>query len=149
MSDALHELDARANGLLASLTPAARRTLAREIASRLRTRGQQRIAAQVSPDGTPYAPRKPQLRRKKGRIRREMFSKLRTTRFLKTEATADAAMVGFVSQVERIARVHQEGLRDRVRPGGPEYAYPARELIGISDDDRAAIEGLVLDHLSW
>jgi phage virion morphogenesis protein len=144
VSEDLKPLEAWASGLLANLTPAARRALAREIATRLRTSQQQRIAAQLNPDGTPYAPRKPQLRKKEGRIRRAMFAKLRTNRFMKTEATAEGAFVGFVSQVERIAQVHQSGLRDRVRPSGVEIQYPARHLLGVTDADLRAIEDIVL-----
>lgn len=147
MTSDLEPLDAWANGLLANLSPAARRALAREIATKLRASQQQRIAAQLNPDGTPYAPRKPQLRQKAGRIRRQMFTKLRTARFMKTEASADAALVGFASQVERIARVHQLGLRDRVGPGGPEYRYPTRELLGISTADENALAEIVLGFL--
>jgi len=148
MSADLQPLDAWASGLLANLSPAARRSLAREIASKLRASQQQRIAAQLNPDGTPYAPRKPQLRQKAGRIRRQMFTKLRTARFLKTEASADTALVGFASQVERIARVHLLGLRDRVRPSGPEVRYPARALLGVSDHDAAIVEAAILSHLT-
>ena len=147
MSADLQPLDTWASGLLANLSPAARRALARDIATKLCTNQQQRIAAQLNPDGTPYAPRKPQLRQKAGRIRRQMFSKLRTARFLKTEASADAALVGFASQVERIARVHQLGLRDRVRPGGPEYRYATRELLGIGTAEEHALAEIVLGFL--
>ncbi|MBI2382340.1 MAG: phage virion morphogenesis protein [Gammaproteobacteria bacterium] len=142
------QLEAALGGLLAQLEPGARRTLARELAKRLRQSQQRRIAAQLNPDGTPYAPRKPQLRKKQGRIRRQMFAKLRTARFLKTQASAESAVVGFTGQVERMARVHQFGLRARVRRGGPEAQYPTRELLGFSDADRAAIEEMLLDHLA-
>jgi phage virion morphogenesis protein len=147
VSEALEQLDAWASGLLANLSPSARRALAREIAMKLRQSQQQRMAAQLNPDGTPYAPRKPQLQKKEGRIRRAMFAKLRTSRFMKTEATAEGAFVGFLSQVERIALVHQRGLRDRVQAGGPECLYPARELLGISETDQAIVETLVLNRL--
>lgn len=144
----LDQLEARLGGLLAQLEPAARRGLAREIAKELRQSQRKRIAEQLNPDGSAYAPRKPQLRQKAGRIRRQMFSKLRTTRFLKTAVTADSAVVGFIGQVERIARVHQLGLRDRVQKGGPQAQYPARELLGFTEADIAAVQDLVLAHLA-
>jgi phage virion morphogenesis protein len=139
VSQDLHELEAWAAALIERLTPAARRRLARDITTKLRASQQQRIAAQLNPDGTPYAPRKPQLRKKAGRIRRTMFAKLSTARFMKTEASPDAAFVGLIGRVERIARVHQLGLRDRVQSRGPEYNYPARKLLGITGEDRSRI----------
>lgn len=136
------------SGLLSRLEAPARRQLAREIAGSLRQSQQQRIAAQLDP-GSAFAPRKPQpLRGRKGRIRRTMFGKLRTARFLKTEAGADAAVVAFIAQVERLARVHQEGLRDRPQPGRPEVQYPARQLLGFTGQDVESIRDLLLTHLS-
>lgn len=74
----------RLTGLIESLSPSGRRRLAVDIAKKLRQRQQQRIKLQKGPDGTPYVPRKNQpVRNKKGRIKREMFVKLRTNRFMK------------------------------------------------------------------
>jgi phage virion morphogenesis protein len=70
----------------------------------------------LNPDGTAFAPRKPQMRAQKGRLRRQMFTKLRQAKWLKTEVSPDSAAVQFVGQVERIAAVHQYGLRDKVSP---------------------------------
>ncbi|EQB0342877.1 phage virion morphogenesis protein, partial [Yersinia enterocolitica] len=44
-------------GLIASLTPKARKALAVTVAKRLRASQQQRIKRQQAPDGTPYAAR--------------------------------------------------------------------------------------------
>lgn len=139
------ELEDYLQGLITQISPQARRTLARTIAARVRKSNQQRIAAQTAPDGSPFTPR---LRRNKGRIRRRMFSKLRTSRWLKTRGTADEAVVEFVGQAARIARVHHEGLRDRIRPGGPEHQYAKRELLGLSSDDLALLESIVIDHIA-
>lgn len=148
----MDELTAWAEGFLAKLQPGARRQLAGEIAKQLRAGQQQRIAAQRNPDGSGYVPRKPQLRGKKGSIRRRaMFSKLRTNRYLQAKATADSAIVAFVGRVQHIAQVHQYGLKDIIRNrgrSGPDYQYPARELLGYSDADRDMIENIVLEHLS-
>lgn len=142
-------LEARLDGLLTAASPAERRDLARTIAARLRGRQGKRIAAQQNPDGTPYAPRKSRLRGKKGFVRRQMFSRLRTAKWLKTEATPDAAVVAFAASVQRIARVHHEGLRDRVnRRGGPEVDYPARRLLGFDTASIDEVEDLVLAHLA-
>lgn len=150
MNDALNHLDTWAGALLAKLAPPARRTLARTIATELRRSQQQRIAAQLNPDGTAYAPRKPRLRDKRGAIRRRatMFAKLRTARWLKATSTADAAEVGFIGRVARLARVHQEGLRDRVSPGGKQIRYPTRALLGFTEAERESIRTRLLDHLT-
>ena len=144
----LEQLEARLGGLLSKLEPAARRGLAREIAKGILQSQRKRISSQQNPDGSAYVKRKPQLRQKAGRIRRQMFSKLRTTRFLKSAVISGNAVVGFIGQVERIARVHQLGLRDRVQKGGRETQYPVRELLGFTEADVAAVQDLVIDHLA-
>lgn len=148
MVDRLSRAEDWASGLLGQLTPAQRAILAKGLAVELRRRHSRRIAEGRNPDGSRYAPRKPQARRKKGRIRRAMFAKLRTARFLKTASSTDASVLHFTRQVERIARVHQEGLRDRVERNGPVVQYPVRELLGLADADVAVISDLILDHLS-
>ncbi|KVE64679.1 virion morphogenesis protein [Burkholderia vietnamiensis] len=148
MADRLSRAEDWASGLLGQLAPAQRAVLAKELAVELRRRHSRRIAEARNPDGSRYAPRKPQARRKKGRIRRAMFAKLRTARFLKTASTADASVLHFTRQVERIARVHQEGLRDRVERNGPIVQYPVRELLGMAEADITAISELILDYLS-
>ncbi|MFJ2428505.1 phage virion morphogenesis protein [Pseudomonas sp. NPDC087804] len=124
----IDELNAQLGGLLAKLEPGARRALAKAIAKEIQPSQRKRIADQMNPDGTPFAKRKPQLRQKSGRIRRSMFRKLRTARYLKTSATSNGAVIGFVGEVDRIARVHQFGLRDRVQKGGKE-AQPATTML--------------------
>lgn len=148
MVDRLSRAEDWAAGLLGQLTTAQRVVLAKGLAIELRRRHSRRIAEARNPDGSRFAPRKPQARRKKGRIRRAMFAKLRTARFLKSTATADASVLYFTRQVERIARVHQEGLRDRVERDGPVVQYPARELLGLADADVDRIADVVLDFLS-
>ncbi|MBY4672442.1 hypothetical protein FEP95_02029 [Burkholderia multivorans] len=148
MADRLSRAEEWASGLLSHLTSAQRARLAKELAAELRRRQSRRIAEARNPDGSRYTPRKPQARRKKGRIRRAMFSKLRTARFLKTASSADASVLHFTRDVERIARVHQEGLRDRVQRNGPIVQYPARELLGLADADVARIADIVLDFLA-
>ena len=59
-----------------------------------------------------------------------------------------SAVVGFTGRTERIARVHHFGLRDSVKPGGPEYDYPARPLLGISDDFTKRLQDRLLSHLA-
>lgn len=142
-------LEAFASDLLSALAPDARKQLAVDIAAGLRSSQQKRIAAQQNPDGSAYAPRKSPLRQQGGRIRRAMFSKLRTARFLKARGTPNEAIVAFTQQVSRIARVHQDGLRDYVnRRTGLQVEYPQRVLLGLSDADRELILELTVAHLS-
>ncbi|MBU9569706.1 phage virion morphogenesis protein [Burkholderia multivorans] len=148
MADRLSRVEEWASALLGQLTSAQRARLAKELAAELRRRQSRRIAEARNPDGSRYAPRKPQARRKKGRIRRAMFAKLRTARFLKTTSSADASVLHFTRDVERIARVHQEGLRDRVQRDGPIVQYPVRELLGLADVDVDRIAEIVLESLS-
>ncbi len=151
-ADDLSHLEAWAVPLAAKLSAAGRKALSRLIGRDLRTSQQQRIAAQRNPDGTPFSPRRPgkNLRGKRGAIRRRqatMFAKLRTARWLKVMADANEAAVGFSGRAERIARVHQEGLRDRVAPNGPEIRYARRQLLGFSEADREMVRNHLLEHL--
>jgi len=146
----LDPLEAYCSALLANLQPSARRQLAREIGTGLRASNAKRIAAQRNPDGSPYEPRKSQtLRRKKGGIRRGMFAKMRTSRYLKMQASSESAVIKFAGEVERIAEVHHYGLRDKVnRRRSLEVQYPERKLIGIPAGDISLVEDLVIEHLS-
>lgn len=136
--------------LLAQLGPAERRKLARSIGQTLRRSQAARIAAQQNPDGSAYIPRKPlgKARQQPGRMRRGMFTKLRMARHLQLQTTDEAVAIGFLGRTARIARVHQEGLRDAVEPGGPQYQYPQRVLLGLTDADREQIQDLLLQHLT-
>lgn len=149
MSD-LEPLDAYCSALLSSLQPSARRQLAKHISTGMRASQAKRIAAQRNPDGSEFAPRKRQkLSNKKGRIRRTMFAKMRTNRYLKTEASSESAVVTFANEVQRIANVHQSGLRDKVnRRRNLEVKYEARELLGITDGDVDLVKELVINHLA-
>ena len=135
--------------LLSKLNAGERRLLAREVAKRARTSTQQNMAAQQSPDGQRWEPRKHRSRDARGNLRQgPMFKKLRLARHLRTHALSHEAVVEFVGRAARIARVHHYGLRDRVSEGGAQYQYPARELLGLSDEQMGAITDLILDHLS-
>lgn len=136
-------------GLIAALSPVGRRRLTKDIAKQLRQRQQQRVKAQKSPNGTPYTPRKHQpIRSKKGRVKREMFVKLRTSRFMKAAGDEGAAVVEFTGKVQRIARVHQLGLRDKPSPNSAAIQYPERQLLGFSEDNRQLVESILIDHLA-
>lgn len=145
----LKPFDDQLAGLIAGLSASRRRQMAAEIAKRLRTSQQQRIKRQQAPDGTPYAARKRQpVRSKKGRVKREMFAKLRTHRYMKAKGTADEALVEFAGRVQRIARVHQEGLRDRPNRHSRDVQYEARPLLGFGDVDRQIVEDVIISRLN-
>lgn len=146
--DNLHKVDEWLAALLANLEPAARQRMMRELAQELRRTQQQNIRLQRNPDGSGYEPRKVTAWTKKGRIKRQMFAKLRTTKYLKTAASADSASVQFAGKVQRIARVHHYGLRDRVNRNGPEVRYKMRRLLGFICKDESTIYHIIYQYLS-
>lgn len=140
--------DDKLAGLLAALSPAGRRKLAGEIAKQLRAAQQQRIKQQKAPDGSPYQVRKRQpLRAKRGRIKRAMFQKLRTNRYMKASGRENSAVVEFTGKVQRIARVHQYGLKDRPNPRAKDVQYAERQLLGLSREHEQFVEMLVIGYL--
>ncbi|MHA8844975.1 phage virion morphogenesis protein [Klebsiella pneumoniae] len=144
----LQEVDAWLDALLAGLEPAARKRMMRELAQQLRRSQQKNIRMQRNPDGTAYEPRRVTARTKQGRIRRQMFAKLRTTKYLKAIASQDAASVEFESRVQRIARVHHYGLRERVSRKGLVIRYAERQLLGINSEVKALIMDVLQEWLS-
>lgn len=138
--------------LIEKLQPGERRRLAVAVARDLRREQAANMAAQRGPDGTAWEPRKP-LRDARGKIRKltkrqsSMFVKLRTAKHLKAQATPNMAAVGFLGRTSRIARVHQDGAADEVKPGGPTYRYPVRELLGISEQSAERVRELLMKHL--
>lgn len=146
--DNLHKVDEWLAALLANLEPAARQRMMRELAQELRLNQQHNIRLQRNPDGSGYEPRKVTARTKKGRIKRQMFSKLRTAKYLKTAASADSASVQFEGQVQRIARVHHYGLRDRAIKNGLLIQYSKRRLLGINSALRTEIRHLLIQYLA-
>lgn len=142
-------IEARLSALIERLSPSSRTALARLIAAQLRATQSARIAAQQNPDGSAFEPRKRQLRRQKKNLRVGMFNKLRTNTWLKAKANADGAVVAFTREVERIARVHQLGLRDRVnRKTNLEADYPARQLLGLTVVEEALLDTLISTYLA-
>lgn len=135
----------RLSALINSLSPSARKEMARKIAKKLRASQQQNIKRQQTPDGSPFKPRKAQpVRSKKGRIKREMFAKLRTAKYMKIQASPNESVIEFAGNVQRMARVHHYGLRDRPSRKGKEVKYEARPLLGINEDVLNMIEENIL-----
>lgn len=150
MSDDFSDVQAWAAALLAQLRPAERRRVNRAVALELRRSEGQRIAAQQNPDGSPYAPRraKKNLRGKAGAIRRRMFARLRTARYLRVQATDSEAIVGYTGTTARLAQVHQEGRTDRPAPGQMPVRYPRRKLLGFTQQERDAVLDTLARHLA-
>ena len=145
----LTPFDNQLAGLLASLSPAGRRQLAAKIARAIRASQQQRIRQQQAPDGTLYAARKSQpARSKKGRVKRQMFQKLRSAKYLRASGTPQHAVISFAGRVQRMAKVHQYGLRDRPSANSREVQYAARPLLGFSQEESKLVEALVLEQLA-
>lgn len=141
----LEPLETKLAALLANLSPAARKKMATDIARKLRASQQRNIKRQQAPDGTPFKPREKQpLRGKKGRIKREMFAKLRTAKYMKAKGSGDNAVVEFTGRVQRMVRVHHYGLRDRPVKGGREITYERRPLLGFNENLITYIEGQVI-----
>ena len=134
----LQKVDDWLSALLANLEPATRSRMMRQLAQELRRTQQQNIRMQRNPDGSSYEPRRVTARSKKGR----------TTKYLKTAASADSASVQFEGKVQRIARVHHYGLRDRVSRKGPEVRYAERRLLGVNDDVEAMTRDMILQWLA-
>lgn len=144
----LHEVDAWLDALLAQLEPSARARMLREVARDVRRIQQTNITAQRAPDGTAWEPRRVTARTKPGRIRRKMFAKMKTAKYLKSQADADSAQVSFIPAVQKIARVHHYGLRDRVNRRGLIVKYAERPLLGISQENIEFIHNALIEWLS-
>jgi len=144
----LHEVDAWLDALLAQLEPSARTKMLREVARDVRRIQQASITAQRAPDGTTWEPRRVTARTKPGRIRRKMFAKLKTTKYLKAQANANQAEIAFAPAVQKLARVHHYGLRDRVNRRGTQVKYAERQLLGINSKSEEKIISLLMEWLS-
>jgi len=123
----------------------------------LRTFKKSRVIRWITPEGQADTSMDASAARSvQGRVRRRaqpMFRGLRSSRWLKAGADSEAAWVEFTSRASRIARVHHDGGRDQVAPGGPEIDYPRRELIGFAPSDEAMLLNAFIDHagdaLGW
>ena len=139
-ADSLNHLNELFDGLIESLSPQARKQLAKQIATTLRKSQARRIKANKNPDGSAYTERKPQP----GHIKRKlMFQKLVRSKWLKQQATANAATVGFTPTISRMVREHQYGLRGRLK-GYIEVQYPQRELLGLTKEEIKTISEEIL-----
>ena len=134
--------------LLERLSVGERSKLSKKIGRDLRKSQSSRITTQKNSDGSTYTVRRKRLREQKGKIKRKMFTKLKNNTNLKLLSNANSIAVGFVGRVERIANVHQFGLKDRAERGAPSVIYPKRELLGFTDQDIKLIEESFLKHIN-
>ena len=67
---------------------------------------------------------------------------------MKAKAGADEAVVEFTGKVQRMARVHHYGLRDRPARGVKEVLYEARPLLGFNKGDLEDIQTEVIKFLN-
>ncbi|ORM86835.1 phage virion morphogenesis protein [Pantoea deleyi] len=142
----LQRVNYRLEALISSLSAPVRKEMARTIAKKLRESQQQNIKRQQAPDGTPFKARKAQpVRSKKGRIKREMFAKLRTAKYMKTQASPNEAVIEFAGNVQRMARVHHYGLRNRPSRKGKEVQYELRRSLCFNHDHYEAITNCLID----
>lgn len=146
--DNLHEVDAWLDALMAKLEPAERKKMLREVARDVRRIQQANMTAQRAPDGSAWEPRRVSARTKPGRIKRKMFVKLKTAKYLKTKATGDSAEVAFVPAVQRLARVHHYGLRDKVSKRGIKVKYSERPLLGVNGETESLINDILFRWLA-
>jgi phage virion morphogenesis protein len=77
-----------------------------------------------------------------------MFQKLRSSRYMKASGRENSAVVEFTGKVQRIARVHQYGLKDRPNAHAQDVQYAERQLLGFSQADKQLVGTLVIKHLS-
>ena len=147
MSSNVLELANYLQPLLERLSMGESARLAKQIGRDLRKSQGKRISEQKNPDGSSYTPRRKRLREQKGKIKRKMFTKIKNTSNLKVLSNADSIAIGFVGRVARIARVHQEGLKDRAEKGAPDVVYPKRELLGFTEQDIKLVEDSFLKHI--
>lgn len=104
-----------------------------EIAKSLKSSNQMRMSAQVSPDRAKWQPRK-----NTGSSRGRMMAKLKNQMSIRN---AGDVSVGFFGETSRVAKIHHFGLSERLEFGVANY--PSRELIGVSDEDKAMIVDMV------
>ena len=67
---------------------------------------------------------------------------------MKASGRENGAVVEFTGKVQRIARVHQYGLKDRPNAHAQDVQYAERQLLGFSGEDKALVQNLLLRHIS-
>jgi hypothetical protein len=87
--------------------------------------------------------------RRKGTIRQKaMFRKLRNGRNLRAGSTDLEAWIGFSGRAAEIARVHQDGLRDKPSGKGRAVRYAQRGLLGLTQAEQSRALDMLLNHVA-
>nr|WP_241971490.1 phage virion morphogenesis protein [Burkholderia pseudomallei] len=71
-----------------------------------------------------------------------------TARYLRIDVANTGLALGIDERLSRIARVHQEGQKAPVEPGGPLARYPVRVVLGFADADRELVRDRLLRYPS-
>lgn len=140
----IQQLDTHLKALLHRFEASERKEILCTVAKQIRTNQQKRIAAQQNPDGTSFIPRI--ARKAKGRmIKRKLFVKMKTARFFKVQVNQDEASIGFSGKTGAIAEIHQHGKVGTVdKKSGIKTRYHQRQLLGLTDEDKAILENEIL-----
>lgn len=155
MAEDLAEFERWFARILAGMEPGRRRAAAFKLGQALRRANLLRIAANVEPEGGVMRPRKASVN-ERGRVRKKagsrMFRRLRAMKSWRVTADADGVEITpSAASIDRVAAVHQFGEIDRVgrlRNGRTIRAkYPARRLLGFSDDDHSTALQVAADLL--
>lgn len=84
----------------------------------------------------------------KKRVRAKMMNTIKKAKHTKIKQSREGFAVGYVGRMAQVAEVHQYGLTARLNAKtGASAAYPVRQLLGISDEDKQMIDEAVLDYL--
>jgi phage virion morphogenesis protein len=132
--------------LYQNLQPSSRKRLLQGIAKDVLREQRERIAKQQNPDGSRYAERRIDSRRKDQK-RGAMFKKIRLARYTRAKTNGDNITIDFEPRVQRVAKVHQFGEMDSPRKGMHRVKYRIRELLGISDRTERVVSDALTNRL--
>lgn len=131
--------------LFKALSPESQQFAQREIARYLRRSMVRRLRQQQDVNDKSFTPR---IRRDESRKMLQGFA--RPNRLL-TRYNAAGFEIGYAGNYGKRARIHNLGLHDRIKNRFGKMSdakYAAREWVGVSEDDIAAINLIISRHLS-
>lgn len=131
--------------LFKALSPESQQFAQREIARYLRRSMVRRLRRQQDVNDKSFTPR---IRRDENRKMLQGFA--RPNRLL-TRYNAAGFEIGYAGSYGKRARIHNLGLHDRIKNRFGQMTnvkYPAREWVGVSEEDIAAINLIISRHLS-
>lgn len=153
MSDLTVELNDYARKLISALSPEQRKKAEKAIATELRRNMRQRLTRQEDIYGVAFKPRKREKYKtfKRARTRKKkMLLGFRDKAWLRIHFEKSKLSVGYNGRAGVLAEVHNEGLAQIVggRQGKHWAQYPERRWIGLSDEDKHAIDEIIEDFLT-